>query len=557
MELKINFDQPFIEEFNERLHDNGPFRSYEMFQLSYETAKTLAVPQFEGLQSPKHLPHMEFLQHQIECAEQVVQDMNGRAILADEVGLGKTIEAGLILKEYMIRGLAKKVLILVPASLVNQWVKELHEKFYIPAIAQKKAYMWEQYDVVVSSLDTAKRPPHRDIVLNQEYDFVIIDEAHKLKNHKTKNYHFVNSLKKTYCLLLTATPVQNQLSDIFNLVTILKPGYLGSYEEFSNTFGNKRTALKQDEKLKQLVQNVMVRNRRQDTGVHWTKRKIETIWIDFTKEEQAFYDKLDNDLLSKDTFTAITLKRELCSSREACYMSLKKMFEENEEKYTNKAWGEQMIEQIGQLPHHSKALKVIEILKQKPNEKFIIFTEYRATQFYLQWMLQQNGISSVPFRGGFKRSKKDWMTQLFKNHAQVLIATEAGGEGINLQFCNNMIHYDLPWNPMRLEQRIGRIHRFGQKEDVNIYYLAIRNTIDEHLVSMLYEKINLFERVIGELDTILQSLNIDNLETEIKEIFAESATPGEARIKMENLTAVFQNQLESQEVTEDGTASYS
>jgi SNF2 family DNA or RNA helicase len=553
MEVQLNFDDQFIEELNVRITNNGPFTSFEMFQLAYETAKKLMIPNFKGLVSPTHLPHMEFLPHQLECAKRVIEEMNGRAILADEVGLGKTIEAGLILKEYMIRGLAKKVLILVPASLVSQWVKELNEKFYIPAVAQKKAYMWEQYDVIVSSIDTAKRPPHESIVLNQHYDFVIIDEAHKLKNHKTKNYEFVSNLKKTYCLLLTATPVQNQLSDIFNLVTILKPGYLGNYDEFTKTFGNKRQALKQDEKLKQLVHNVMIRNRREDTGIYWTKRKIETIWVDFKPEEQAVYDELENNLLLKDAFTSITLKRELCSSREACYLSLKKMKEENEEKYGNShPLLSQIMNKIEQLPHHSKAEKVIEII-QNSKEKFIIFTEYRATQYYLQWLLAQHGISSVPFRGGFKRGKKDWMQELFKNHAQVLIATEAGGEGINLQFCNNMIHYDLPWNPMRLEQRIGRIHRFGQKEDVNIYYVAIRNTIDEHIVSLLYEKIDLFERVIGDLDQILQKLNIQNLDHEIKEIFAESESLGEAKIKLENLTAAFQMETLS-EAKMNGTA---
>ncbi|MCP8616842.1 DEAD/DEAH box helicase [Salirhabdus salicampi] len=520
------------------IQQNDGLCSFRMFKMAYETAKHLAVPQFTGLTAPKHLPQVEFLSHQLDAAKQVIEQMNGRAILADEVGLGKTIEAGLILKELMIRGLAKKVLILVPASLVNQWVKELHEKFYIPAIGQKKAYMWEQYDVVVSSIDTAKRQPHYDIVTNIHYDMVIIDEAHKLKNHKTKNYQFVQNLKKTYCLLLTATPVQNQLSDIFNLVTILKPGYLGSYEEFSKTYGNKRTALKQDDKLKQLIQNVMVRNRREDTGIHWTERKINTEWVSFSEEEREVYDELHTLPIAKEPFTSLTLRREFCSSREACYLSLKKMVEE---KYPNSTEGKELIAKIETLPHHSKAQKVVDLIG-KSNEKFIIFTEYRATQYYLQWYLQQHGISSVPFRGGFKRSKKEWMTQLFRNHAQVLVATEAGGEGINLQFCNNMIHYDLPWNPMRLEQRIGRIHRFGQKEDVNIYYLAMKDSIDEHLINMLYEKIDLFERVIGNLEGILQQLNIKNLDKEIESIFAESHSAGEAKIKLENLTAAFEDE---------------
>lgn len=128
---------------------------------------------------------------------------------------------------------------------------------------------------------------------------------------------------------------------------------------------------------------------------------------------------------------------------------------------------------IDQVTKNSKAEKTVELI-QNINDKVIIFTEYRATQLYLQWFLKQHGITSVPFRGGFKRGKKDWMKDLFKNRAQVLIATEAGGEGINLQFCNHIINYDLPWNPMRLEQRIGRIHRLGQERDVFIYNMATK-----------------------------------------------------------------------------------
>jgi len=132
------------------------------------------------------------------------------------------------------------------------------------------------------------------------------------------------------------------------------------------------------------------------------------------------------------------------------------------------------------------------------------------------------------------------MKQLFEHHAQVLIATEAGGEGINLQFCNHLINYDLPWNPMRLEQRIGRIHRYGQENDVHIYNIAIRGTIEEHIMTLLYEKINLFEQVIGHLDSILAELNINDIESEIQTIFSESASTGEAKIKLDNLSSVIQ-----------------
>lgn len=232
--IQVNKDTTFITELESILENDGPYSSWELFSMAYHAELTTITPEFKGLRAFEYLPHVKFLDHQVEAAEQVIETMNGRAILADEVGLGKTIEAGLILKEYMIRGLVKNALILVPASLVSQWVKELNEKFYIPAVAHRKNYSWDQ-NIIISSLDTAKRSPHREKILDIDYDFILIDEAHKLKNHKTKNYEFVRSLKKKYCLLLTATPVQNQLIEIFNLISILKPGHLGNYESFWKT----------------------------------------------------------------------------------------------------------------------------------------------------------------------------------------------------------------------------------------------------------------------------------------------------------------------------------
>ncbi|WP_077299491.1 DEAD/DEAH box helicase [Virgibacillus pantothenticus] len=535
--IYVEKNDSFIKELEDKLEKNAPLSSWELFSMAYAAEQTTMVPNFTGLQALEFLPHVSFLDHQIRTAEQVIEQMHGRAILADEVGLGKTIEAGLVLKEYMIRGLVKKALILVPASLVNQWERELNEKFYIPAVAYRKNMSWEQGNIIISSLDTAKRVQHQETILNLDYDLVLVDEAHKLKNHKTKNYQFVRSLKKKYCLLLTATPVQNELLEIFNLVSILKPGHLGNYDSFKASYGNDRKNMKQDLFLKQLIQKVMVRNTRKETGLNQIKRHIETIWTEFTSEEAEVYQTLEASTALFPAFSKITYLRELCSSREACYLSLKKVLAENPQLESIQG----VIQKIEQLPHHPKAAKVVELINKIGNEKVIIFTEYRATQFYLQYYLQQNGISSVPFRGGFKRGKKDWMRQLFKDHAQVLIATEAGGEGINLQFCNYMINYDLPWNPMRLEQRIGRIHRYGQEKDVFIYNFAIRDTVEEHIMKLLYEKIHLFEHVIGDLDAILSELSIDNMEKEIEQIYAESATVGEAKIKLQNLSAVIES----------------
>ncbi|MGM0791742.1 MAG: DEAD/DEAH box helicase [Bacillota bacterium] len=545
MPVQIDFDSTWQTEFLSRISNDGPWGNWELYRLAAEVEQHTIIPEFHGLQAPGHLPDLTPLPHQLEVARQVVENMNGKAILADEVGLGKTIEAGLILKEYMIRGLVKKVLILVPASLVTQWEIELNTKFYIPAVAQRKAYVWEQCDVVVSSIDTAKRNPHRDIIFSLDYDLIIIDEAHKLKNSKTKNYEFVQSLKKKFCLLLTATPIQNRISEIFNLVSLLKPGHLGNETAFYEKYKKDSRSLDDNAHLKELVNKVMIRNRRADTGIEWTKRHVETIPIEFSAEERELYESVtalrgEGEWVNSSQFSVMTLQREACSSREAVFYTLRNMVTRQEA--PSDMFQEQiqfLVSKVEKVQRNSKAEKALELIKGI-DDKVIIFTEYRATQLYLQWFLKQHGISSVPFRGGFKRGKKDWMRELFKNNVQVLIATEAGGEGINLQFCNHIINYDLPWNPMRLEQRIGRIHRLGQEKDVMIYNFAVKDTVEEHILKLLYEKIHLFEKVIGELDDILAKLDFGSIEDHLTDIFGRSASEGEMRIKMENLNSMIQ-----------------
>jgi SNF2 family DNA or RNA helicase len=289
----------------------------------------------------------------------------------------------------------------------------------------------------------------------------------------------------------------------------------------------------------------MIRNRRADTGIEWTKRHVETVPIEFSQAERELYDGIEilrdaGGGFFANAFSIITLQREACSSREAVYFTLKNMLQ----KYENLPEGHVeklkfLQTKIDAVSQNSKAQKALELIRQI-NDKVIIFTEYRATQLYLQWFLQQHGIQSVPFRGGFKRGKKDWMKELFQNRVQVLIATEAGGEGINLQFCNHVINFDLPWNPMRLEQRIGRVHRLGQEKDVYIYNFAVKNTIEEHIVHLLTKKIRLFERVVGELDDILAKLNFGSIEEHMADIFRNSRSEGEIKVKMANLSAFIQ-----------------
>lgn len=543
MDLPITISHELIRSFKRRLQTDGPWDSWERMQLSHQVALHTLINDFDQLQSLKYLSKVEPLPHQVEAAYRVVHEMNGRAILADEVGLGKTIEAALVMKEYLIRGLAKKILILTPSSLVTQWTAELNQKFDIPAVAQKKAYMWKQYDILVASLDTAKREPHRSHVLEQEYDLIIIDEAHKLKNKKTNNWQFANQLKKKYCLLLTATPIQNELHEIYNLVTLLKPGHLGGERSFQAQYKDGKRKAKNASILQHEVGKVMIRNRRKEEQHNAVQRIVTNIPCQFSPIEQAVYERLE-DLLQHyreltetqvPSLPLLILQREFCSSKEAAFSTLINYYNQAPASSTFRRELEQVAQELQQITMHAKAMKMVELVREM-NDKVIIFTEYRATQNMLQKILYDHGIRSVPFRGGFRRNKKDWMRQLFENHAQVLIATEAGGEGINLQFCNQMINYDLPWNPMRVEQRIGRIHRVGQTRDVQIYNLYMENTVEEEILQLLYEKILLFESVIGQLDDILERLKLDHsLEEEIEAIFHQSDQAGERRLKLFNL----------------------
>ena len=335
--------------------------------------------------------------------------------------------------------------------------------------------------------------------------------------------------------MLTATPVQNHPSELYHLINLLKPGLLGSMKEFQSLFKDKG-----EEAVKHVIQQIMVRNKREETGLTWTNRNVHSTYVRFTDEEQAFYNQLEELKASKASgihgFTGLTLLREACSSKEAAYLTLKNLY--NKKEIAIKEY-EKHLQTLQHIQTNSKAEKALEII-QNTEDKVVLFTEYRATQLYLQWYFQQHGIISVPFRGGFKRSKKEWMQDLFKSRAKVMIATEAAGEGINLQFSSTIINYDLPWNPMRLEQRIGRLHRLGQTKDVEVYNFGVAGTVDEHILALLYEKITLFENVIGELDTILASTAYSSIEGYIADALDTSDSRREVEVKLHHLSELIQ-----------------
>jgi len=467
--------------------------------------------------------------HQIKTAERVINEMRGQAILADEVGLGKTIEAGLILKEYMLRGLVRKALILTPASLLWQWYTELYEKFDIVAGIQRSKWDWEYSDVLIASLDTAKRDEHAQIIGNIQYDMVIIDEAHKLKNSSTAAFKLVDSLQKKFCLMLTATPVQNDLKELYNLISLLKPGQLGSYRSFRSKFVKDKRTPKNPEELRKLLSQVLIRNKRGAGTVQFTKRIVHPVVVKLSPPEQELYDGISafvKDVgrsassLSSVILPLITLQREVCSSFFAAGVTIQKMLERNMAQPSPALLA--LLEKAAYIRQNSKCDVLEQLLPSLQGEKVIIFTEYRATQDYIRYRLERAGYTTVGFDGRLSRGKKEWIKQQFFRDAQIMVSTESGGEGLNFQFCHIIVNFDLPWNPMRLEQRIGRVHRLGQTEDVHIYNLVTENTIEEHIMYLLHKKINMFEEIIGELDAILLHLNLEkSFESEIMKIFLQ------------------------------------
>ncbi|NLY74120.1 MAG: DEAD/DEAH box helicase [Firmicutes bacterium] len=519
---------PFLLEMRRKHWD-----SWEAFLLCYRGAELTLNRGFEELLVLSHMrEHWRQqgvipYQHQIETARRVIARMRGRAILADEVGLGKTIEAAMILKEYMLRGLVKKFLILTPAALCRQWEAELREKFEIPTLIAKQEYHWSHYDQLIASIDTAKKEAHRREILKLYFDLVIIDEAHKLKSATTQNWQFVNSIQKKYFLLLTATPLQNDLKELFNLITLLRPGQLGSYRSFKKKYTKDKRTPQHPQELKSLLGEVMIRNKH-GANMGFTKRHVQNIPIMLSELEQKLYDQVTAFIRKNIAKTArgslslplLTLQREICSSTFAAALTLFKLAQNMEISEDCQEEASALFQMVQQVKDNSK-MKIVMELINKTSEKVIIFTEFLATQSYIRTRLEQAGILTLPFDGSLSASKKEFTKWQFKEFPKyrALVCTESGGEGINLQFCNTLINYDLPWNPMRLEQRIGRIHRLGQTRDVYIYNLSTKGTVEEHLLNLLDQKVRMFEMVIGESQKVISRLSRNkSLEARIMEL---------------------------------------
>ena len=572
--------------------------------------------------------------HQIEAALFALRSpLIKGVLLADEVGLGKTIEAGLVVCQYWAER-KRRLLVICPASLRKQWSLELEEKFNIPnVVLDARSYRRSESSgnpnpfstdrVVVTSLNfaSAKKGDLRAV----PWDLVVIDEAHKLRNAYRPSNKIGQNIKwaveERKKLLLTATPLQNSLLELYGLSTVIDDQIFGDATSFRSRYANSDGDLEGlQERLRPFCKRTL---RRQVVEyIQYTERRPVTIPFRPNDDEHRLYEAVSEYLMREDSFAvpkrqrhlmSIILRKLLASSSHAVANTLEKMAsrlerlgdgepvpEELAEKLAEDAEIEEdlldeilggpvdkggdrteladkqaLADEIADLTRFAQwargigidtksrsLIKALEVgfgrmSEMGANHKALVFTESRRTQDYLKNFLESNGYAGrvVLFNGtnsdhesrqiierwakanaetgrGTGSRAVDGRTALvehFRDHATVMLATEAAAEGINLQFCSLVINYDLPWNPQRIEQRIGRCHRYGQQHDVVVInFLNERNETDRRVHELLSEKFNLFNGVFGASDEVLGGIESGvDFERRIFLIYQKCRTPAE------------------------------
>ncbi|WP_236842343.1 SNF2-related protein [Boudabousia tangfeifanii] len=583
--------------------------------------------------------------HQIDAALFALKASTSTGvILADEVGLGKTIEAGIVICQYWAER-KRRILIIAPSSLRQQWKQELDEKFAIPAVLLDSTNKDEVLGachvmsarVLICSYEFVLR---NEPVLRREWDLVVADEAHKLRsywNGKAKIPQAVANVieRADKTVMLTATPLQNRLEELYGLVSVFDPTLFHSLEGFKERYIDSEDTYGLED-LTDRMSRIAKRTLRRDADkyVRFTRRTPMTFEFMPSKAEQELYEKVNSYLQRPNLYafaksqrhlSALIIRKRLGSSTYAVASTLEKIADRlsaeiaagkvrdgrgvlvddgdlnSDEaeaarrgmldiKLIEPELAEKMRAEVNELRGfaalarsitiNQKALKLIEALDKGfarleeigAPRKAIIFTDSAKTQKYLARTLTDAGWGEglVLFNGAndspaataiYKQWLKDnegsdLITEIqtadrrkalvdeFRERGQIMIATEAAAEGINLQFCSMLINYDLPWNPQRVEQRIGRVHRFGQKHDVTVVNFSNQgNLAEERILELLTEKFQLFTSVFGASDEVLGQIE-DGLgfEQKIGEILDQCATA-------EEIEAAF-NELEEQFATE-------
>lgn len=586
--------------------------------------------------------------HQIEAALFAIENpLSKGVVLADEVGLGKTIEAGLVLCQYWAER-KRKLLIICPAALRRQWASELLEKFNLPAqVLDAKTFAKQQKEGIYNPLNNKQivimsyhyAAKLEDRLVAEMWDLVVIDEAHKLRNAHRDSNKMGQALKRALDgrkkLLLTATPLQNSLMELYGMSTLIDEYTFGDAKAFRKQFMQADSdILELKERLAGFVKRTLRRNVLE--YIKYTERKALTIPFYPSEQEQELYEGVQRLLEREDSYalpkrhrhlTGLILRKLLSSSTKAVLNNLQVLkyrlerleregvtdddidiiqqiitdddleddfVEESdtqadvvEPKPIDKNALRAEIAQLNMLitkaeligiDTKSKELLIgldkgfAQLAEMGAARKVIIFTESMRTQQYLAHFLESNGYQGkvVTFSGtnntpqanriyqqwrdeyqGSSRvtgsaqiDKRSALIDHFKDHAEIMIATEAAAEGVNLQFCSLLINYDLPWNPQRVEQRIGRCHRYGQKFDVVVInFLNERNQADQRVLELLTEKFNLFDGVFGASDGVLGCIESGvDFEKRIQAIYESCRTQQQIEDAFEQL----QKELEAE-----------
>jgi adenine-specific DNA-methyltransferase len=622
---------------------------YHSKYLAYEITKRAPSNSMESLASAIASAQVDLNPHQVDAALFAFQSpLSKGGILADEVGLGKTIEAGLIISQRWAER-RRRILIIVPSNLRKQWNQELAEKFFLPSvILESKSYkdaikggqgnpFLQDDKIIICSYNFARNKASEVEVT--PWDLVVIDEAHRLRNVYKPTNVIANALKqaleKRDKLLLTATPLQNSLLELYGLASFIDDQVFGSVESFREQFvslGNINSFVALKNRIKPICHRTL--RRQVSPYISYTKRI--PIVEEFSPEqnEEKLYD-LVSDYLRRPNLYALppgqralmtlVLRKLLASSTFAIAGALTSMaerlkrllessspslpaeqeieldyeaFEETTEEWPTEdnepllsiEEREALQQEISDLEgfatlansihNNTKGvalLKALNIAFKKLDElnaprKAIIFTESRKTQNYLVRLLADSPHAEgvVLFNGtntdeGSKKIYKEWyerhkgsdkitgsktadmrsaLVDYFREKGKIMIATEAGAEGINLQFCSLVVNYDLPWNPQRIEQRIGRCHRYGQKYDVVVVnFLNKKNAADQRVYQLLAQKFLLFDGVFGASDQVLGAIESGvDIERRISDIYQDCRQAEEIKLAFDSL----QNELGGQ-----------
>ncbi len=574
--------------------------------------------------------------HQVSVVHKVVSNYPHRFLLCDEVGLGKTIEAGMVLKELRARGGAQKVLAIVPPNLVRQWQFEMKSKFnesfsvlntdtirFLEGQTRSENPFNFSESILCSSY-WVSNPKWADLCAEANWDLVIVDEAHHARSHRSGNttrlYRLVRRLAepdyfaKRSMLFLTATPMQLDTHELYSLVELLDPALFPSEEHFEShrravpglsrlveklshhgfpipdedpdaTVRQVADWLQVDERAarrrlssgdeerdrltseladRHLLSEVLIRNRKAVVGGFMPR--VATRWeVELTPEETAALQAVEDYVQygfqlaegSNDApigFVMVTFQKLMASSIAAIRTSLVRRRErvqakdlqlsmtgeEIEDRLLSDEDESDVLENVGstslsaaaELPLLENAIDSLSRVKSdskaavladrlsklfvdSPNEKVLVFTQFRETLRFLEEILTAKGWGVNVFHGQMRAAEKDQAVEDFRNGEgpRILISTEAGGEGRNFQFCHVLVNYDLPWNPMKVEQRIGRVDRIGQYHTVSICNLWVKGTVEERVLDVLERRIRVFEETVGGLDPIL-----GDTESDIKKI---------------------------------------